>query len=208
MANVIVINEQPELEFEEERHIYRLNGIEIPSVSAVMKPLSSSVYGDVDPYVLSAAANRGTIVHEAIENYLNYGIEDIPSTYTGYLDAFISFWKEYKPTVYAVEHRMYHKYLKYAGTVDLLLDIDGETWLVDNKTSSKIEKMLTRVQLEAYKKGLATHGIRVDRKAILHLKKTGKFSFVEHPAEDQEAWDVFTSCKTVHDYVKTGGKWE
>ena len=197
-----------ELEFEEERHVYRLNGVEIPSVSAVMKPLSSSVYGDVDPYVLSAAANRGTAVHEAIENWLHYGIEDVPPSYTGYLDAFIKFWKEYKPTLIVAEYRMYHKYLRYAGTCDLLLDIDGERWLVDNKTSSRIEKMLTRVQLEAYKKALATHGIRTDRKAILHLKKTGKYSFMEHPAEDLEAWDVFTASKTVHDYIKTGGKWE
>lgn len=200
--------ELPELEFLEEPHIYKLWGEEIPSVSTVMKPLSSSVYGDIDPYVLNAAANRGTAVHEAIENWLNYGIEDIPPSYTGYLDAFISFWKEYRPSLIAVEYRMYHKYLKYAGTVDLLLDIDGEKWLVDSKTSSRIEKMLTRVQLEAYKKGLATHGIRVDKKAILHLKKTGRFSFVPHPADDTEAWDAFTSCKTVHDYIKTGGKFE
>ena len=205
MENLI---ELPELEFLEEPHLYKLNGIEIPSVSEVMKPLSSSVYGEIDPYVLRAAANRGTVVHEAIENYLNYGVEDIPATYSGYLDAFIQFWKEYKPKLIAAEYRMYHKYLMYAGTCDLLVEIDGERWLIDNKTSSRVEKMLTRVQLEAYKKGLATHGIRVDRKAILHLKKTGKHSFIEHPREDPKAWDVFTSCKTVNDYIKTGGKWE
>jgi len=197
--------ELPELEFFEEPHIYKLNGEIIPSVSTVMKPLSSSVYGEVDPHILSMAANRGTIVHEAIENFLYYGIEDIPVSYTGYLDAFIQFWKDYKPTLIAVEYRMYHKYLKYAGTSDILALIDDELWLIDNKTSSRIEKMLTRVQLEAYKKALATHGIRVQRKAILHLKKTGKYSFVEHKADDIEAWNVFTSSKTVYDYIRTGG---
>lgn len=207
MENVIMIPELPELEFLEEPHIYMLDGIEIPSVSTVMKPLSSSVYGEVDQNILRMAANRGTIVHEAIENFVHYGIEDIDPSYGGYLDAFIRFWKEYKPTLIAAEYRMYHKYLKYAGTSDLLVLIDDELWLIDNKTSYKIEKMLTRVQLEAYKKALATHGIRVKRKAILHLKKTGKYSLVEHPADDLEAWDAFTSSKTVHDYIKTGGKW-
>lgn len=200
--------ELPELEFIEEPHIYKLCGKEIPSVSTVMKPLSSSVYGEVDPHVLRMAANRGTIVHEAIENFLYYGIEDIPPTYGGYLDAFIQFWKDYKPTLIAVEYRVYHKYLEYAGTVDLLLLIENELWLVDNKTSSKVEKMLTRVQLESYKKALATHDIRVQRKAILHLKKNGKYSLVRHPADDQKAWDVFTSCKKVLDYIRTGGNWE
>lgn len=202
------LNELEELRFEEERHIYKLNGEVIPSVTSVMKPLSSSVYGDVDPHVLGMAASRGTIVHEAIENFLNYGIEDIPGSYTGYLDAFIKFWNDYKPTVVAVEYRMYHKYMKYAGTSDLLVLINGELWLIDNKTSSRVEKMLTRVQLEAYKKALATHDIRVQRKAILHLKKTGKYSFVEHKPDDIEAWDVFKSSKTVYDYIRTGGKFE
>lgn len=199
--------ELPELEFSEEPHVYKLNGVEIPSVSSVMKPLSSSVYGDVDPHILSMAANRGTIVHEAIENFVYYGIEDIPASYSGYLDAFVKFWKDYKPTLIAAEYRMYHKYLKYAGTADLLLEIDGENWLIDNKTSYKVEKMLTRVQLEAYKKALATHDFRVQRKVILHLKKTGKYSPVEHKLDDLEAWNVFTSSKTVYDYIKTGGKW-
>ena len=205
---MIIIPELPELEFFEEPHIYMLDGVEIPSVSTVMKPLSSSVYGDVDKDILKMAANRGTIVHEAIENFLYYGIEDIDPRYGGYLDAFISFWNEYKPTLIAAEYRMYHKYLKYAGTSDLLALIDDELWLIDNKTSSKVEKMLTRVQLEAYKKALATHGIRVKRKAILHLKKTVKYSLVEHPTDDLEAWEAFTASKTVRDYIKTGGKWE
>lgn len=200
--------ELPELEFEEERHIYRLNGVEIPSVSAVMKPLSSSVYGEVDQNVLRAAANRGTIVHEAIENYANYGIEDIPTEYAGYLDGFIAFWKDYKPELVATEYRMYHKYLMYAGTSDLLVVIDGEMWLIDNKTSYKVETMLTRIQLEAYDKALATHGVKVQRKGILHLKKNGKYKLIEHKQTDMEAWDVFTSCKTLHDYIKTGGKWK
>lgn len=200
--------ELPELEFFEEPHIYKLFGEEIPSVSTVMEPLSSSIYGDVDPHILNAAANRGTIVHEAIENYVNYGIEDIPDEHRGYLDAFVQFWKEYKPTLIAAEYRMYHKYLNYAGTSDLLVLIDDELWLIDNKTSYSIKKMLTRIQLEAYKKALATHGIRVNRKAILHLKKTGKYSFVEHPADDKKAWDVFTGLKTLYDYIKTGGNWE
>lgn len=200
------IQQLVELEFEEERHLYRLYGEVIPSVTTVMKPLSSNVYGAVDPVVLRTAANRGSTVHEAIENFLLYGIEDIPGDFSGYLDAFVAFWNQYHPKVIAVEYRMYHKYLKYAGTLDLLVEINGERWLIDNKTSSKVEKMLTRVQLEAYKKALATHGIHVERKGILHLQKTGRFKLVEHELDDKTAWDAFVASHTVHNYIKNGGK--
>ena len=37
----------PELTFEEQRHIYRLNGIEVPSVTTLMKPLSEDFYSTV-----------------------------------------------------------------------------------------------------------------------------------------------------------------
>ena len=48
----------PELTFEEGTHTYKLNGIEIPSVTTLMQPLSRKVYGDTDPDVLARAAAR------------------------------------------------------------------------------------------------------------------------------------------------------
>lgn len=77
----------PELTFEEERHLYYLNGLEVPSVTTLMKPLSSDFYSAVDPEVLNKAAKRGTAIHNAVENYAKFGIEDIPPVYAGYLPA-------------------------------------------------------------------------------------------------------------------------
>lgn len=41
----------PELTFEEKGHTYHLNGLEVPSVTTVMKPLSNDFYSTVDPEV-------------------------------------------------------------------------------------------------------------------------------------------------------------
>lgn len=41
---MVKIPEFPELTFDEAGHLYHLNGVEIPSVTTVMKPLSSEVY--------------------------------------------------------------------------------------------------------------------------------------------------------------------
>ena len=62
----------PELDFDERSHIYRLNGEIIPSVSAVMSPLSQFKYAGVQLGTLNTAASKGTEVHNAIEVYLNY----------------------------------------------------------------------------------------------------------------------------------------
>ena len=44
-----------ELTFDPEKHIYRLDGLIIPSVTQVMKPLSDEKYKDVDQEVLDTA---------------------------------------------------------------------------------------------------------------------------------------------------------
>lgn len=84
-----------------------------------MKPLSTEVYGGVDEWVMERAAGRGTAVHNAIENWSLYGIEDIAPEYRGYFDGFLAWVQEMRPEVLGNECRLYHKALRYAGTADL-----------------------------------------------------------------------------------------
>mgnify|MGYP007106074803 FL=1 len=89
MSTKIEIPQFPELEFEEQKHIYTLHGMELPSVTKIMQPLSSFIYSRVDSRTLSAAADKGTIVHNACENFIKFGIVDISAGYSGYMDAFL-----------------------------------------------------------------------------------------------------------------------
>ena len=189
----------PELTFEERDHIYRVNGIEIPSVSTLMKPLSQQVYGEIDAGILSVAAGRGTEIHNACESYIAYGIEDIRPEYQGYMDAFKKWVKQYHPEPLGTEVRVYHKILRYGGTADLICKIGNETVLIDYKTSAVIHAMLCGVQLEAYDRAFESHGIKIDDRAILHLRKDGTFEFVKFN-ERQEHWRVVTALLTIRNY--------
>ena len=198
----IMIPELPELEFEENGHIYKLDGAVIPSVTTIMNPLSQSLYGGIDETVLNAAAERGTAVHNAIENYTLFGIDDIAPEYSGYLAACKAWYSEFSPKPIASECKVYHRILRYAGTADMLAIIDGKLILIDFKTSSSVNKMLTGVQTEAYAKAYESHGINVDGKAILHLKKNGKFSWVYYDRNDSASWDVFGALLTVFNHIE------
>lgn len=191
-----------ELTFDEAPHSYRLNGMEIPSVTTVMAPLSQAVYGGVDEQVLNRAAGRGTAVHNAIENWITYGIEDIPPKYRGYFCGFLRWQQEKKVEIIGSECRLYHKILRYAGTADLPCIIGGKLILVDAKTTSSLIEMLARVQLEAYAKGYESHGVQFDGKAILHLKKDGAYTMETYPIRDTEAWTTFAALLTVRNYVQ------
>lgn len=197
------IPEMPELAFEEKTHTYKLNGVVIPSVSSIMEPINAVKYDRVDSYTLDKAAQKGSAVHDAIENYIKFGIDDIPTEHRGYFDAFIDWWNEYKPVVVGSEIRIYHKLMRYGGTVDLLCYINGELTLVDYKSTYVLSDMTCGVQLEGYAQAFASHGIRVQKKKILHLKKDGSFNVREYPAADAERCKVFGSLKCIYDYIQS-----
>lgn len=199
---MIEIPKFDELTFEEGRHLYKLDGSEIPSVTTIMKPLSESLYHGVDEAVLNQAANRGTAVHNAIENYLKFGIEDISEEYAGYLKAFVQWCKDANVKPIATESKVYHKIYRYAGTADMPALVNERFILVDFKTSATVNKMLTGVQLEAYAKAYESHGIKFDGKAILHLKKDGKYSYLYYPKDDLESWGVFGALLKIYAHIR------
>lgn len=196
---MIVLPEFKELQFEERKHIYMLNGIEIPSMSALMEPLSRKVYGPVDPSVLATAAAKGTAVHNAIENYLEFGVTDIAPDFKGYFDAFLAWYEEYEPVVIGKECRVYHKQLRYAGTCDLICEINGQIVLIDFKTSYQLCMMLHMIQLEGYARAWESQGIKIDDRAILHLKKDGKYT-INHSPKNAECYSVISALMTIRNY--------
>lgn len=199
----ITIPDFDELQFDDDKHIYKLNGIEIPSVTTIMKPLSNAEYNGISENTLRKAAEKGTAVHNAAEMWAKFKIEDIEPEYRGYFDAFLEWWNINDPKVVGSEVRLYHKIMRYAGTADLIAWIDGKLTLIDYKTTSKLIEMNCGVQLEAYAKALASHGINIQQKMILHLKRDGKFAEMKFQASDPRRWTVFGALKTVYDYIES-----
>ncbi len=194
----------PELTFQEESHVYHLEDIPIPSVTTVMNPLSQKHYQKISPEVLAKAAERGTAVHNAIEIYLNFGMEDILPQHQGYLQGFQQWQEKNQIKIIGTESRIYHKLFRYAGTVDLICEKDGKVTIVDFKTTSVLSPMLVGVQLEAYRQGLKSHGLEVEEVSALQLKKDGKYkeySKIELPPKE-ECWQVFQYLLAIKNYTE------
>jgi hypothetical protein len=194
----------PGFEFKEEGHIYLLNGIILPSVTTLMNPLAAAEYKTVDPEVLKAAARRGTAVHNAIENYLEFGVRDISDERAGYFNAFLAWVGKSGAEFLDSEGMIYHSFLRYAGKLDAIVRIGKKRVLVDFKTSTELSVMMGRVQLEAYAQALDSHGVKVDSKLLLHLREDGTFDDRNvFAVNDVRAWKVFSSLMDIHNYIKT-----
>lgn len=72
------------LTFEEEGHIYRVDGKRVPSITQVIKINHPDKYKDVDEEVLKRAARLGTEMHQAIQDYEELGLESELQELIGY----------------------------------------------------------------------------------------------------------------------------
>lgn len=196
----------PTLTFAEETHQYRLDGIVIPSVTQIMEPLSRAKYKTIDESILRVAAKRGSDVHEAIEFYARYGIMECQQEAEPYVKAYMKWAQEYAPQTIQTEQATWHKQLMYAGTVDTVSLVQGKKTLIDYKTTAELNDMLTSVQLEAYAQALSSHGVDIEQKAILHLRRDETYRFKVYPLHDVEAWKTFSALLTIRAHImKYGG---
>lgn len=194
------------LEFDEQKHEYRLDGVVLPSVTQILEPLSKANYKGIDEDILIKAAYRGSCVHGAIELFCEYGVEDIVAEYRGYFEAFERFASEQVFEPIDIEKRVYHKKLMYAGTADSIAKLDGKMVLIDWKTSSSINEKLYGVQLEAYEQALRSMDEKywdISEKMVVQLKSNGRYKIYSFPIRDEEKWNVFTSLLTVRNYINS-----
>lgn len=187
------------LKFFDERHLYELDGEQIPSVSEISRFASREIYGDISQFRLDNAADRGTKVHKACQLIDLTGECEVAEDIAPYVQNYLQFLKDYRPEWEAVEKAMASERLKFAGTLDRVGKLNnGKFAIVDIKSSSVVQKVLAQIQLNGYKINFEENrpDMPVDALYILHLtkepttpKKKG-YKLIEFPIDDT----LFMSC--------------
>jgi hypothetical protein len=167
-----------QVEFIEESHTYIYEGVIIPSVSEVMNPMSEKKYANISRARLDNAAQRGTRVHKAVEDYEKTGVHTTDKEIQPYLMAYRIAKKLHKFEVFDNEKRLTNG--KYAGTLDMIAKLDGKLIIIDLKATSVINHELLEVQLAAYYELCRFNKINIQETYVLHLKPgTYKFQKIE-----------------------------
>lgn len=177
------------IRYDEELHKYYVNDEEKPSVTEIAKPISSERLNALQMSLVERARLRGQRCHELSEEYLLLGeldVDEIETEYFPYIQQFVLWVKTYRPKVIFTERKLYGK--DFAGTLDLICEIDGKIINVDYKFTSAIDKKSLSVQLEGYYRLCQENNIHIDESWFLHLKKD---SFVFKPiTRDTEWFDI------------------
>jgi hypothetical protein len=206
---------------------YRRNGKYYPSVTYVLGYYPKGKFfenwlkqvGFASDYIVKKAAEEGTQTHELCEAYLNG--EELnfldsngrpqcnPDVWQMFL-RFVEFWETFKPGLIETEVHLFSDELKVAGTCDLIVEINGELWLLDLKTSNQLQttyELQTAIYGQCYKE---CFGKKIDRYGILWLKSskrkasTGKmqgkgWEVVESSRTFEENIDIFKTVKRLFD---------
>lgn len=129
--------------------------------------------------IRNEAADQGSNVHNAIEDVLNgkkvTWITEGKQLYSlnewKMICRFMEFHSRYIATgeQLATETQLFSHSLKLGGTADLVCSINGETWLIDFKTSNSLQKTM-ELQLACYKQMWDEVNLpKIDRYGVLWL---------------------------------------
>lgn len=176
------------LEYDDDTHTYLVDGLIVPSVTQILQIKFSSKYNFVKRDVLQAAAERGTAIHKAVENYCKDGIPTCQ-------EAKNFRWLKYQYNFSVLENETPIIIFKNdmpvaAGRLDLVLDIDGETAIADIKTTSTLDKEYLAYQLNLYRLGYTqSYGIQVHELYGVHLRENIR-KIHRIPVNDRIAYSI------------------
>jgi hypothetical protein len=157
------------------------------------------------------AAILGTKLHAAAEAHANG--EPLPrmsAEVQPLAEAYLQFIDDYKPTPILTEARVYSPTFDYAGTLDAIVEINGEKILLDYKTGKAVYPEVA-LQLAAYRYadfydngGEPTELPEVDRCMVVHIRPQ-KYAVVPVTA-DENVFRSFRAVRKVYDFMKEGDK--
>jgi len=163
------------IELNEEKHQYYIDGREVPSVTQILDLLSYDTYGQIDKGTLEYAARRGSDIHEATQD-LDLGLPcEVDGETYPYLSAYCDFTRDY----YGISHHMieqavYDEEFGYCGTIDRLSRVGSQVWLIDIKTVGSPNR-LTYIKL-CLQTWMYKHAINTEcHRYGLFLKKDGTY---------------------------------
>lgn len=184
------------LEFDETTHTYWVDGRPVPSITQIVAPLGKDYDEPDDDHLeitIEAAAERGTALHAYIAHRLNGGEAEsfeLPDDYAGYADAADLFLSEHNIEPLLIETPLCCG--EFAGTPDLVAELDGETAIIDYKFVSALAKSKVGAQLGGYLELCVENGIEPQKLAAVQFLRDGKYRF--YRAQKNAAESAFRAC--------------
>lgn len=161
---------------------YEIEGVWYPRVTSIVsikaKPALYKFYGEQESFeagerAKNLSAEEGSLIHETMEAILAGKEVAIPDSIKPAINAFLDFKNKNKVIPYLIEERVVSKNHWYAGTIDVLAELNGKLGLIDIKTSYAIYRDYN-LQTAAYAQALEENGFPPLTRWILRIDQSRK----------------------------------
>lgn len=185
--------------FDESAHTYTVDGVAVPSVTQLCAPLGQDYDEPTDlaESVLDFATDRGVTLHAYIAHRLMGGAQEdfeIPDVYEPWAQAAELFLSEHTIVPMLIETPLGAG--GFAGTPDLVCEIDGEFAIVDYKFVSQIAKTKVGAQLHGYKALCEANGIFPEKLYAVQFLSSGDYRL--YPIGEDGQSD-FALCRRLYE---------
>lgn len=179
------------LEFFDDGHIYLVDGIVVPSITQILNVRFGAAYANVPPDVLKRAAERGTMIHAQIENFIK----------TGEANEFSLPFSQCLETcglhpidceIPVILHENGNPVA--AGRLDLLLGREGKMGIADIKTTKKLNTDYLFYQLNLYRIAfMQSYNSPIEFLGGVHLRESAKYAEIE--INENKALEIVTEWR-------------
>ena len=188
------------LEYIDETHTYLYDGVILPSITQILKIKFGNKYNGVSKEVLQKASERGTQVHQAIEDYEKRNIDnpDIKELRNyKFLKSRFGFecLENEIPIVLFLDNKPV-----CAGRIDLILKEKDQVGVADIKRTSVFDKEYVAYQTNLYRIGYQQcYGVEINFLRGLHLREDVR-KYINLPINEE------MSIKLVKQYLEERNK--
>lgn len=180
--------------------------LEYDRVTSILVPFSG--IESIPPYILDAAADRGTQVHEYIQNKIEGFESPFDLSLTNYIKSFDIFWDEsshiFDEAKVTLEKRLYCDDLLITGAIDCIIETPEKTFIFDWKTSSKPQKTWN-LQGAAYRYLLEVNDYQnITDSVFVHIKKDGSKPDMHQFKNYYEDLEIYMKCLELYRYFDMG----
>ena len=171
------------LEYIDDTHTYLYDGVMLPSVTQLLQKKFGGKYDGIPKSVLQRAAERGTALHKAIEDYEYQGIDTDLVELKNYKrikeeNGFSVMGNELPLVLFQDGEPV------AAGRCDLFLAKDGVFGLGDIKRTYKLDRQYLTYQLNIYRVAfMQSYGVTIDFLRGIHLREEVA-KYVEIPVDE------------------------
>lgn len=183
------------VEYMEDTHTYLVDGIEVTSITQILKIKFGNKYNGVPKEVLNRAAELGTKMHQAIQDYEEQGLESDMKELHNY--KFLKKHYKWECVANEIPVILFKDDIPVAcGRIDEVAKIDEEQGLIDFKRTSVLDKEYLFYQLNLYRIAYQqTYGAEIKFLRGLHLREDVR-KCVSIPINEVEA------LKLLDEYIK------